>query len=164
MWTSLLAPERESGGVTDGLRWIRDNAIIRAELLGVATLNLFNFIFHALFLLYATRTLGVAPATLGLVLGVAASGTLVASYLTGKVARRVGIGPAFIAGSFLFPAPLILVPAAGRASLARRNVSVHGGVRLRARPHVARHPRRDDHGGRDPHAAAVACVQEHSSS
>jgi len=106
------AAERESGGVASGLRWIRGNEIVRAELLGVATLNLFNFIFHALFILYATRTLGVSPATLGIVLGSAASGTLVASYLTGRIARRVGIGPAFIAGCFLFPAPLVLVPTA----------------------------------------------------
>jgi MFS family permease len=104
--------EPGSGGVTSGLRWIRGNPILRAELLGVATLNLFNFIFFALFILYATRTLGVSPATLGIVLGTAASGTLLASYLTAKVARRIGIGPAFIAGCFLFPAPLILVPAA----------------------------------------------------
>jgi predicted MFS family arabinose efflux permease len=106
------AAERESGGVTSGLRWIRGNAIVRAELLGVATINFFNFIYFALFMLYATRTLGVSPATLGIVLGAAASGTLVASYLTGKIARRIGIGPAFIVGCFLFPAPLILVPAA----------------------------------------------------
>ena len=49
------------GGVLAGARWIRGNAIIRAELLGVATLNLFNFIYFALFLLYATRSLHVRP-------------------------------------------------------------------------------------------------------
>ncbi|HEY2354391.1 MAG TPA: MFS transporter [Gaiellaceae bacterium] len=103
---------RESGGIGSGLRWIRDNAIIRAELLGVATLNLFNFIFSALFILYATNYLHVPPKTLGLVLGVAAIGTLGMSYFAGAVARRVGLGPAFIFGCFLFPAPLILVPAA----------------------------------------------------
>ena len=96
-----------------GARWIRGNAIIRAELLGVATLNLFNFMFFALFVLYATRSLDVEPATLGLVLGVASVGTLCGSFVTGRIARRFGVGPAFIAGCFLFPAPLILVPAAG---------------------------------------------------
>jgi MFS family permease len=103
---------RESGGVASGLRWIRGNAIIRAELLGVATLNLFNFMFSALFVLYATNELHVPPKTLGLVLGVAAIGTLGMSYFAGTVSRRIGIGPAFILGCFLFPAPLILVPAA----------------------------------------------------
>jgi MFS family permease len=100
-------------GVLAGARWIRRNAIIRAELLGVATLNLFNFMFFALFLLYATRSLHVRPASLGVVLGAASVGTLLGSFLTGRVARRIGLGPAFLIGCFLFPAPLILVPAAG---------------------------------------------------
>ncbi len=102
----------ESGGVGAGMRWIRDHSIVRAELLGVATLNLFNFMFFALFMLYATRSLHVRPATLGFVLGIAAVGTLAASYFTGAIARRIGLGPAFILGCFAFPAPLILVPAA----------------------------------------------------
>jgi MFS family permease len=104
---------RESGGIGVGLRWIRHNLVMRAMLLGVATINLFNFVFFALFLLYASRYLHVAPATIGVVLGVAAAGTLVASALTGRIARAIGVGPAFLIGCFLFPAPLILVPAAG---------------------------------------------------
>ena len=104
-------PER--GALLSGVRWIRRNPIIRAELLGVATLNLFNFMFFALFVLYATRSLGVRPATLGIVLGAASIGTLLGSFVTARISRRFGVGPAFIAGCFLFPAPLILVPAAG---------------------------------------------------
>jgi MFS family permease len=103
---------RDSGGVASGLRWIRHNPVMRADLLGVATINFFNFVFFALFLLYASRYLHVAPATIGVVLGVAAAGTLVASALTGRIARAIGVGPAFLIGCFLFPAPLLLVPAA----------------------------------------------------
>lgn len=103
---------REAGGVLAGARWLRGNAVIRAELLGVATINLFNFMYFALFLLYATRYLHVQPAALGLVLGVASVGTLLASFLAGPAARRFGFGPAFILGCVLFPAPLVLVPAA----------------------------------------------------
>src|SRR5258705_4414650 len=103
----------ESGGLMSGVRWIRHNAVIRAELLGVATLNLFNFMFFALVLLYATRELGVRPATLGIVLGAASIGSLAGSFVTARTSRRIGVGPTFIVGCFLFPAPLILVPAAG---------------------------------------------------
>jgi MFS family permease len=103
---------RETGGIGTGLRWIRDNPVMRAELLGVATINFFNFVYGALFLLYASRFLGVSPATIGVVLGVAAAGTLVASALAGRLARAIGVGPAFLIGCFLFPAPLLLVPAA----------------------------------------------------
>jgi MFS family permease len=107
------AGEDDRGGVLAGARWIRGNGIIRAELLGVATLNLFNFMFSALMLLYATRSLHVRPAALGIVLGAASVGTLLGSFVAGRISRRIGVGPTFIAGCFLFPAPLILVPAAG---------------------------------------------------
>jgi MFS family permease len=102
----------ESGGLMSGLRWIRKNPIMRAELLGVATINLFNFMFFALFLLYAVRRLHIGPATIGLVLGAASIGAVSGSLVTARVARRIGVGPAFILGCFLFPAPLVLVPAA----------------------------------------------------
>jgi MFS family permease len=103
----------EAGGVTAGARWIKNNATFRSELLGVATINLFNFIFFALFVLYATRHLHVRPATLGLVLGAGSVGTLGGSFITARIARRLGVGRTFVLGCFLFPAPLILVPAAG---------------------------------------------------
>jgi MFS family permease len=103
----------EHGGLTAGARWIRNNAVIRAELLGVATLNFFNFIFFALFVLYATRSLHVGPATLGIVLGAGSVGTVGGSFVTARISRRLGIGPAFALGCFLFPAPLVLVPLAG---------------------------------------------------
>jgi MFS family permease len=103
----------ESGGLMSGVKWIRNNAVMRAGLLGVATLNLFNFMFFALFMLYATRDLGVRPATLGIVLGAASIGTLAGSFVTARISRRFGVGPTFIVGCFLFPAPLILIPAAG---------------------------------------------------
>ena len=105
-------PAHEEGGVLAGARWIRGNAIIRAELLGVATINFFNFMFFALFMLYATRSLGVRPATIGFVLGGASIGTLLGSVVTARLSRRFGVGATFLAGCFLFPAPLILVPAA----------------------------------------------------
>jgi MFS family permease len=104
---------REKGGLTAGARWIRNNPIIRADLMGVATINFFNFMFFALFVLYATRHLNVRPATLGLVIGAGAIGTLGGSFVTGRISRRIGIGPTFALGCFLFPAPLILVPLAG---------------------------------------------------
>lgn len=102
----------ESGGIMAGARWIRANAVIRAELLGVATLNFFNFIFFALFVLYATRHLHVSPAALGLVLGAGSVGTLGGSFVTARIGRRIGVGRTFALGCFLFPAPLILVPLA----------------------------------------------------
>lgn len=103
----------ERGHVVAGVRYVWHSPVVRASLLATATINLFNFIFHALFILYAVRALHVRPGTLGLVLGAGAVGGLIGSMITGRLGRRIGIGPAFLLGCVLFPAPLVLVPLAG---------------------------------------------------
>ncbi len=103
---------RGEGHVVAGVRWVFGNAIVRAALGATATINFFNFVFFALFVLYATKSLDVAPGTLGLVLGAGAMGGILGSIITGRVARRIGIGPAFALGCIIFPAPLVLVPLA----------------------------------------------------
>jgi MFS family permease len=101
------------GHVVAGVRFIFGSPIVRAALGATATINFFNFVFSALFILYATRELDVSPGTLGLVLGAGAVGGILGSLVTAAVGRRIGIGPAFAAGCVLFPAPLLLVPLAG---------------------------------------------------
>ena len=106
-------PERPGKGhVVAGVRWVFGNPIVRAALGATATINFFNFVFFALFILYATRSLDVAPGTLGLVLGAGAAGGVLGALVTNRVARRIGIGPAFAVGCLVFPAPLLLVPLA----------------------------------------------------
>jgi len=105
--------EAGRGSAGEGLRWIRRSPVIRASLLGTATVNLFTFVIGALFVLYATRELGFSAGLLGAVLGAAAVGTLVGAALTGRLAARIGVGPAFLFGLVLFPAPLLLIPLAG---------------------------------------------------
>jgi MFS family permease len=105
--------EAQRGHVKAGIAYIRRSPIIRASLLATATINFFNFVFWALFFLYATKTLGVGAGLLGLVLGAASVGGVLGSIVTGRISRRIGVGPAFALGSILFPAPLVLVPLAG---------------------------------------------------
>jgi MFS family permease len=95
------------------MRYIWGSEIVRAKLLSTATINFFNFVFWALFFLYATRTLGVGPGVLGLVLGAGAFGGVLGSLFTGRLSRRFGVGPVYVAGCVLFPLPLVLVPLAG---------------------------------------------------
>jgi MFS family permease len=99
--------------ITEGLSFIFRTSILRASLLATATLNFFNFAFWALFLIYATNELGIRAGTLGLVLGAGAFGGLIGAVVAGRVSRRIGLGPAYLLGMVLFPAPLLLVPAAG---------------------------------------------------
>jgi len=101
------------GHVAAGIRWVFGNPIVRAALGATATINFFNFVFFALFILYATKSLDVEPGTLGLVLGAGAAGGVLGSLVTGLISRRIGIGPAFALGCVLFPAPLLLIPLAG---------------------------------------------------
>ena len=68
---------------------------MRALLGATATINVFSFATSALLVLYAMRTLGLAPGELGLVLGV---------------------GGAFTLSCVLFPAPAILLPVAAGMS------------------------------------------------
>jgi MFS family permease len=104
--------EAARGHVAAGLRFILGSPVIRSSLAATATVNFFNFVFWALFVLYATRELDVPPGTLGLILGVGALGGVIGSVVTGRISRRIGLGPAFIAGCILFPLPLVLVPLA----------------------------------------------------
>ena len=105
-------PDESSSGVTEGLRWIAQSSVVRASLLATATINFFNFVFQALFVLYVTRSLGVSPGTLGLVIGAGAVGGLLGSAITGRVSRRIGVGPTLVVGCVLFPVPFLLVPLA----------------------------------------------------
>jgi predicted MFS family arabinose efflux permease len=103
----------ERGHVKAGMSYLWHSPMLRTSLLATATINFFNFVFWALFLLYAVRSLGVSPGALGLVLGAAACGGVLGSVLTGRISRRIGVGPAFVLGCVLFPLPLVLVPLAG---------------------------------------------------
>jgi MFS family permease len=101
-----------SGHLAGGVRFILGSPVVKAALAATATINFFNFVFHSLFVLYATRSLEVRPAVLGAVVGAAAVGGILGSIVTGPLTRHIGVGPAFVLGCILFPLPLVLVPAA----------------------------------------------------
>ncbi|MGZ8687880.1 MAG: MFS transporter, partial [Gaiellaceae bacterium] len=105
-------PDREGGGVRAGIRFVSGSSVVRPILLATATINFFNFVFWALFVLYATRSLGIGAGTLGLVLGAGAVGGLAGSVVAAPLSRAIGLGPCLAVGCVLFPAPLLLVPLA----------------------------------------------------
>ena len=109
--------EHEVGGLRErllaGLSFILRDPIMRPTLLAVATINMFNFSFAALFILYATTTLGVAPGILGVALGTGAVGGVIGAVIASRIGRRIGLGRAYALGCLVFPVPLILVPIAG---------------------------------------------------
>jgi MFS family permease len=98
--------------VASGLRFIARSSVMRSSLAATATVNFFNFVFWALFVLYVSRELDVPAGTLGLILGAGAVGGVIGSLVTGRISRRIGLGPAYVVGCVLFPLPLVLVPLA----------------------------------------------------
>jgi MFS family permease len=100
------------GSVTAGLRWIAHSPVVRASLVGVAVINFFNLMYFALLVLYAVRVLHVNAGLLGLIIGCGAFGGLLGAAVTKRLAARIGVGLAYVAGCFLFTAPLALVPLA----------------------------------------------------
>ncbi len=101
----------------EGFSFVLRDEFIRPQLACVATINLFNFVFFAIFILYATKELGVEPGLLGLILGAGAVGGIVGALVATRVERLIGIGPAFTVGAVLFPLPLLLVPLASGSDL-----------------------------------------------
>ena len=97
-----------------GVRFIAGSGIVRGSLIAVATINFFNLMFGALYLLYAVRVLHVRAGLVGLLLGVAALGGLLGALVTKRIAARIGAGWAYALGCLLFTAPLVAVAARAR--------------------------------------------------
>src|SRR5262249_4087234 len=108
-------PPAEPGpsALTAGARVIKGSPVVRGSLLSVAIINFFNFVFFALFVLYATRSLHVRPCPLGLVLGAGAVGGVLGALCTKRLSARLGAGRLYTASCLVFTAPLVLLPLAG---------------------------------------------------
>jgi MFS family permease len=106
------AADKTGGPVLAGARFIARSALVRASLVSAATINFFNLMFFALALLYAVRVLHLRAGLVGLMLGVAAFGSLLGALVTKRTAARIGAGWTYAAGCLLFTAPLVLWPLA----------------------------------------------------
>jgi MFS family permease len=111
--------EHEPGTIrqqlASGLEFIFRDPIMRPTILAAATLNLFNYCFQGLFILYATGPayLGVEPGVLGLALGLGAVGGVIGALTATRIGRILGIGRAYVLGLIVFPVSVILIPLAG---------------------------------------------------
>ena len=109
--------EHEEGSIRErllaGLSFVIGDLIMRPTLLSVAIVNLFTFASSALFILYATTTLGVSPGALGLALGTGSVGAVIGAIFATRIGRRIGLGPAYALGLVVYPVSLLLIPLAG---------------------------------------------------
>ncbi|MEV6600790.1 MFS transporter [Actinoplanes sp. NPDC051346] len=117
--TRISPPEHvgsasEGGGlrIGSGLTFIIRSAVLRQLLLGVTVINLFNYIFDALLILYVTTELGISPGLIGALIGIASIGGLTGAAIATPLTRRFGVGPVVLLGYVAFPLPLVLIPLA----------------------------------------------------
>ncbi|MBV9582606.1 MAG: MFS transporter [Chloroflexi bacterium] len=78
--------------VTEGLRWLRAEPVLFRLTLSIGLANLAWYGVQAVIVVYATETLGVPPALLGITLGAIGPASLVGALVAGRVARRLGLG------------------------------------------------------------------------
>jgi MFS family permease len=109
-------PPRMRTQIGEGLRYVLRNPLFRPLAACTATLNLFSMMAQAVLLLFAVRTLGLRPGTIGLILTVGNVGFLAGAFTAARIARRVGIGPTIIAAALLIGVGPALLPLATRGS------------------------------------------------
>lgn len=98
-----LAPRRRNmrAEIREGLAALLGQPILRTLVLcGIILIPLLSAQ-TAIFLLYLSRDVGIEPVIIGLLLAVGSVGALGGALLASAVARRIGIGPSFIAGAIL---------------------------------------------------------------
>lgn len=79
-----------------GLRALWRNPYLRAFQLTFATFDIFWNALYAVYILYVTRTLGLGPAAVGVILGVGSVGGLLGSLVAARISRRFGVGRTLI--------------------------------------------------------------------
>ena len=95
-----------------GWRAIMEQPLVRPLLLMTMTQMLFGSFFRGLYVLYALRDLGMAPATLGLTIAVGGVGALFGAVLAPWTTRTLGIGPAIIICGLVSAGSAFLIPLA----------------------------------------------------
>src|SRR5262249_11825690 len=111
------APTRSgSGGVIaeigEGLRALWHRPVLSALLAYIAISNVFGGAILAVYVLYASRDVGLAPTTVGLIFGAAGPGAFLGALLAGRLARRLGPGRTLLWTAVISIAKLALLPLA----------------------------------------------------
>jgi MFS family permease len=99
--------------IGEGLRFTFGNPTLRACALEAAVYNMAFLITETIFLLYATRQLGLSPGVIGAIIGTGAIGALIGSTLPKRLGARFGIGPTILWSVAVATVAPLLVPLAG---------------------------------------------------
>ena len=103
--------------IREGLRLVRNTPVLFALVRGGTIHNFFGRMLDALFVLYASRNLGLDAATIGLVIAAAGPGSFVGSLVATRIPGRIGLGTTIWGGQVLTGIARLLVPFAGSGLL-----------------------------------------------
>jgi MFS family permease len=103
-----LAREPIRRQITEGLQFVLGNRYLRAIAGATSSSNLFSNMIFAIIPVYLYRELGLSAATVGVIFGIGALGTLGGALVANQIAGRVGLGRAIVA-SFALDGPAMLL-------------------------------------------------------
>jgi MFS family permease len=95
--------------IAEGLATVVRNPYLRAFALAAGAFDLFWNALYAVYILYVTRTLGLPPAAVGLILSVGSVVALICAPGAAGVARRFGLGRTLVASQALLGAGSVLI-------------------------------------------------------
>ena len=100
------------GELGEGLAAVLRNPALRAVAGSAANLNLFGMLTMALFVAYATRTLGMSAGMVGAIVMTGGAGALTGALAAPRIAARIGEGRAIVAATVVFSFALFALPLA----------------------------------------------------
>ena len=100
------------GEVADGLRVLWREPVLRSALLGSTIINLFGYVFLAVYIIFMARTLGLSNLTIGLILSAGGVGAVTGAIVSPSLRRRIGFGPAMVWSMAVCCVASVLVPLA----------------------------------------------------
>lgn len=92
-----------------GMRYLLQHAYLRDIIACAAQVNIFSFMAWALLIYFASRELGLSAATIGIALGIGASGAFLGAVFAGRLTRMFGAGIVVAVASVVFPGSLVIV-------------------------------------------------------
>ena len=106
----------------EGINILTRHPLLRGGVGCAATVNFFTFMIAAVYVFYASSTLGLSAGVIGFTLGVGAVGALLGAVAAPRVGRVFGLGPTTVAGCVLFAAPFALLPLATGSTLTKAGI------------------------------------------
>ena len=98
--------------MAEGLRYVLGNPILRSIAACTGSSNLCTNIVFAVFAVYVYRDLGLSPAAIGLVGGIAGFGILAGALIANRLATRFGVGRTIVGSALLYGPAGLLIPLA----------------------------------------------------